>query len=628
LKISEQRYIDLINCYNKIAYPLLYSDFSKEVPKIDHNRESFESLLLFLVNNVLDHSYDRKNQYFRKQTSLQRSRWGIESDIHELIARTFIGVAYFLIHNKSDRLSDTYLSLIKRGSDPDSRFYWGRIKNNHVVIENTSMVIGLLLNEEKLWDRLSCKEKKNFSKYIRESLKREFHFNNWLWFKIFHYLFLEMYDGTPCRDKIKSELAKIDSLYRGDGWYGDDTEKYEFRYDHYNSWAMHYYGLLFCYLAGNEYDDIKEVLKRRFKEFFAHYINLFSADKLPIAWGRSLIYRFAMLSCFGLGIALELINQDEWPKVKKLVISTINRFFEKGILDSKGFLTMGYTKPLISVLEYYSGFGSPYWACKAFSILLLDPDHLFWKLEVEKAQCVKSEDNISSIRVYIQNDGKGQNLMINGGINSCKFPMKYNRFAYSDTFTQILAGDFIDHTFVFIYRGKRFIKNVIKHVESKPNNIILVQWGNDQLEKLEVYSTILPVSSGYVMISNIIATYKMRYLYSGFNMVQKVEEVKRSHNSIELISKDFASKIVTIDTGGHLDYKLLPRDQNLVGKRSGVPFVRSEIRRESTRTIFCVQACGNNKDISTPDIQCDSKAVEVSTGLKKIYLEEKQNFYT
>jgi len=622
----------LENYYNQAIYAIFNSEFKKEIPRLDGDRKSFGNLLLFLLNNVISSRFDADRGYFRRRFALQRSAAGKKSDTYEFIARTFIGVGYYLIHNESKELRDKYLTLIRNGTNPDSPFYWGRIVSNQNLVENASIIVGLLLNKEKLWDALSQKEKTNFFDYIKISSAKNFHKNNWLWFKILHLLLLEEYGGINYTKQIRAELKRIDSLYRGEGWYNDGILPGEYRYDHYNSWAMHYYGLLFCRLAGDKYSDIKEILKERFKLFKDSYIACLSEKNLPITWGRSILYRFAMLSCFGIGIALDLINPDEMLKIKKIAISTINEFFDNKILDRKGILTMGYTKVSKRILESYSGGGSPYWVLKAFSFLLLDENHPFWDTDLNSMkETAKEQKNfVSAVNIYIRNSKDGHILLVNAGMNSQIYPYKYNRFAYSNIFFQTLGNKFVDNAMTFFYRGKRLIKDIIMEVNHTSNNIMHVHWGVSKIKGLEAYTTLIPSQFGYILINNISSPETIKYIFSGFNIDRENILITKEPGYIELVSDKGISRLGVISSRkGKIGYKFLSGSAVLNGRRSVLPDFLSEAVQGKTRTIFCVQA-SPDKNIKVPEINCGDKEIDIcnyTDNMAKIKLRENRGFF-
>ncbi len=581
-----------VNFWRRWRYQTGYSRFKRDVPKVDQNRESFEKLLLFLVNNVVQNHYDGKRGYFKRDASLQVSEAGHESDLMELAARSFIGVGFYLVHNDSEELAKLYLGLIRKGTDPGSRFFWGRIKSDQIVVENTSVIIGLLLNKEKLWDRLSNTEKEGVIGYIKSSLKRRFHDNNWLWFKIFHYLFLEGVAGEKYTKEIQELLKRLDGFYAGDGWYNDGSGKQENCYDYYNAWAFHYYGLLFCVLAGNEHDSQKDILLERFRLFTDSYLHFFNPKSAPVAWGRSLAYRFAMLGCFGVGIRLGAMDEKHMGKIKEIMIATMNYFLQHEILNDKGILTMGYLRVNPLVLEAYSGPGSPYWALKAFSCLLLPPGHPFWK-EREPASDVNAKNSqifIPAAKMYVQNNSDGHVLLLNGGMNSKCYLAKYNRFAYSNIFLQSFDKNYVDNTFLFLDGQKRVMKNTIDRCEKSQDGTVVVDWGIEEIKGLKVRSQLAPMKDGYQLINFIDCPSALEYIYCGFNITHESFLMTENDHAIELRSGNLVSSLgVTGARSGKIGCQTIAVDKTLNGKESAVPYFRSSLPKGESEITFLVK---------------------------------------
>lgn len=558
----------------------LLKDWKGTPPEVGNSRSSFERLLLFLLHNLLKDKYDEDSRYFRKGKPAFCSASGVESDTLEFISRSFIGAAYYNIHSNSDFLTKIYLNIIKEGTSRTSKFFWGEIHSNQVLVENTSLIIGLLLNKNKFWNNLSEPGRRAFTGYIRKSLVREYYKNNWLWFMIFHYLFLEETGAKNYKKIIEKLISEIDLLYVGGGWYRDGLERQEIKYDHYNSWAFHYYGLMFCYLAGTKYNNTKERLKKRFTEFLDSYLMVFSNNGLPIPWGRSQIYRFGMLSPLGLGIALGIIDQEKIGKIKSIAVNTINEFFRSDILNDKGLLTAGYVRESRLLPEKYSGEGSPYWCLKAFSFLLLKEDHPFWRIDYskqEKRYLPKHAELPGSICFRIQNNHNGHNLLINGGINSRRYAMQYNRFAYSNKFFAILDSGYADNTFVFLYGGKYLIRDTVHYSGNVDNNAMLMEWSVSKLKKMKASSYIIPYKEGYRIFSNIISPEQIRYFYFGFAVKKEDMVMKIFPNRIYLISGNQTSFLEVTGSAGKFSCKPVPGDRMPDGNDAVMPCFESTL---------------------------------------------------
>ncbi len=339
-----------------------------------------------------------------------------------------------------------------------------------------------------------------------------------------------------------------------------------------------------------------------------------------------------MLSCFGLGTELNLISSDEMLKIKRIAISTINEFFDNKILDREGILTMGYTKVSRRILERYSGAGSPYWALKAFSFLLLDENHPFWDRDLNSIkETEKEQENfVSAANVYIRNTKDGHIFLVNAGMNSQIYPYKYNRFAYSNVFLQTLGNKFVDNAMVFFYRGKRLIKDIIIEVNHTSNNIMHVHWGISKIKGLEAYTTVIPSRFGYILINNISSPETIKYIFSGFNIVRENILITEEPGYIELVSdKGISSLGVISSRKGKLGYKFLSGSDALNGRRSVLPNFLCEAGRGKTRTIFCVQA-SPDKNIKVPEINCGDKEIDIynyTDNMAKIKLRENREFF-
>ena len=103
----------------------------------------------------------------------------------------------------------------------------------------------------------------------------------------------------------------------------------------------------------------------------ADYARLFGGDGAPMHQGRSLTYRFATTAPLWLGAldrpyaAAPRARPGGWPPAR------CSYFLDRGAVDDRGLLTLGWHGPDAAVLQGYSGPASPYWASKGFLGLLL-----------------------------------------------------------------------------------------------------------------------------------------------------------------------------------------------------------------------------------------------------------------
>ena len=114
--------------------------------------------------------------------------------------------------------------------------------------------------------------------------------NNWTFFKVLIRLALEGCGQVINQAELEEELALIECMYLGDGWYmdGKTTQR-----DYYISFAFHYYSLIYVKFM-RERDPIRA---KRFTEravmFAQDYLYYFDEEGEALPYGRSQTYRFA-----------------------------------------------------------------------------------------------------------------------------------------------------------------------------------------------------------------------------------------------------------------------------------------------------------------------------------------------
>ncbi|THV26257.1 DUF2264 domain-containing protein, partial [Glycomyces paridis] len=96
-----------------------------------------------------------------------------------------------------------------------------------------------------------------------------------------------------------------------------------------------------------------------------------------VPYGRSMGYRFAQGSLWS-ALAAADVEAVPWPEVAGYARRHLEWWWDKPILDPEGRLTVGYGYPNNSVVEQYLTAGSPWWAMKVFTGLLVGPEHPFW----------------------------------------------------------------------------------------------------------------------------------------------------------------------------------------------------------------------------------------------------------
>ncbi|RKE18444.1 DUF2264 domain-containing protein [Streptomyces sp. TLI_171] len=252
---------------------------------------------------------------------------------------------------------------------------WGAVTDRgQAMVEAASVALGLRLTRPWLWDRLDPAVQERAGAWLAQALHRQPVDNNWWLFPLTVGGFLAEVgiDTDAARAALDRGLDRLDGWYLGDGWYTDGRPR---AIDHYNGWALHLYPALHAHLAADP-----ALTARHGARLHAHltgYARLFDGTGAPVHQGRSLSYRFAAAAPLWAG-ALLGATPLEPGATRRLASGALRHFLDRGALDDRGLLTLGWHGPYPPIVQPYSGPASPYWASKGFLGLLLPPDHPVW----------------------------------------------------------------------------------------------------------------------------------------------------------------------------------------------------------------------------------------------------------
>jgi hypothetical protein len=101
---------------------------------------------------------------------------------------------------------------------------------------------------------------------------------------------------------------------------------------------------------------------------------------------------------------------------------------------------MGYLRPCAGMLEHYSCGGSPYWATKAFNLLMIPPDDPFWKakelpLPIHQGDFARPLPRAGMLLVGDKATGHVQLINQKSYHDKPEYNDKYTKFAYSSVFS-------------------------------------------------------------------------------------------------------------------------------------------------------------------------------------------------
>ncbi|CAG7633936.1 DUF2264 domain-containing protein [Actinacidiphila bryophytorum] len=271
---------------------------------------------------------------------------------------------------------DLWARGLAAGTDPAHPEYWGVPEGiDQRTVESAALGFALALAPERLWDPLSGAEKDRAGAWLARFLDALTPDNNWNFFPVMVSLGLDRVGYAHDRDARHARLDRLETYALQDGWYSDGPTEQR---DYYIPWAMHFYGLIYAALAGDDDPARSARFRQRAGDFALGFRHWFAADGSAVPYGRSLTYRFAQGSFWG---ALAYADVDALPagEVKGLLMRHLRWWRDRSAATSPGgLLSIGYGYPQPAVAEQYNGPASPYWAMKAFLPLALPASHPLW----------------------------------------------------------------------------------------------------------------------------------------------------------------------------------------------------------------------------------------------------------
>jgi len=356
---------------------------------MDCARKMYEALLSKAAQHHFDNTVytqvDRVGVECTKLEELFRPMWGLAPVIKER-------ELHITVNGKKISAVDFYKQLMIEGTDPDSPNRFDKSVTdfdrdffaNQSITEIAGYLTCVFFAKEQLWDTMTKAQQDQIAAWIVKwavyAVKHSWP-NNHYWYPIICIEILKHlgYDLSDADGEMQIGFDVLDSLYIDNGWYCDGNFG---RFDYYEAWAHHCYTLLYILIGDKNRPDYEERCKRyrarseEFLKFFAHY---FDSDGGMAAYGRSICYRFAAVSAYGLAAA---VNCDiDYGMAKRLILRNVNYFFENSIMPADGVLPDGYLYDAYSFVESYTSEGSNCCYTEGFLGLLCDENSRLWSAD-------------------------------------------------------------------------------------------------------------------------------------------------------------------------------------------------------------------------------------------------------
>jgi hypothetical protein len=350
----------------------------------------------------------------------------------EGFSRLMWGLGPALGNGEVEDLVHPIIQGIINGTNSNHEEYWGVLHDrDQRMVEMPAVALALLYDNQLIWKKLTDFEKKNVYNWLIQITEHECADGNWQFFKVIVGLVLRALGYEVSDETIDVPLAKIDKCYLADGWYQDSSRG---RQDYYTPFAFHYYGLIYSTIVPE--DKHSEEFRTRAKEFAQQYIHFFAETGANIPFGRSLIYRYAVVSFWS---ALVYADVRAFPLgvMKGLINRNIRWWMKKPIFDNNGIFSLGYTYPQLMLTEPYNSPLSPYWSNKVFLLLALPEDHDYWTVEESEYPQVDAVNLLKMANMLAVHDN-GHAQLLNAGQPGANYHTltneKYLKFAYSSCF--------------------------------------------------------------------------------------------------------------------------------------------------------------------------------------------------
>lgn len=343
--------------------------------------------------------------------------WRYAAEKFEGLARSFLIAAPLLVNEPEAiianyNLKEYYKNQILASVTPGTNSYLYNLeeikksaKEGEHAFQHTcecaSLVIGLTISENIIWNHYTEAEKDIIAEYLSEFGHSRTGHHNWRFFNMLILAFLDRHGYQIDKGVMRDHGACILSYYAGDGWYRDGH-----RFDYYSPWAFHVYGPLWNQWYGYEQEpEMAAKMEEYSNELMDTYPNMFDINAHMIMWGRSSIYRSAASAPLAANLLLRNSTVDR-GLARRILSGNLLQFITKEECFVNNIPCLGYYGPYEPLIQSYSCSASPFWIANSFLCLALPDEDEFWTA-IEKNGVWENRD------VPVEEttlDGPGMNL--------------------------------------------------------------------------------------------------------------------------------------------------------------------------------------------------------------------------
>jgi hypothetical protein len=290
---------------------------------------------------------------------------------------------------KTMSLTDIVLETYRNAFNPDHPDFWGMPVNvnnkpTQRSVEASLVALSLARLGESFVEKLSPQERTNIQNWLAACTRVPERTNNHAWFTATNQaarikLSKKFKEFSGDEKWMIDDLTALDNLYKTarDGWYSDQPNVPVF--DYYAFWTFGNFPLYWAEIVGDLYPDWAKLFRDRVKIFLEKTPYFYSADGGHPLFGRSLVYRWSMLSPM-----VEGYRQGLWPHspglLRRICRMSIEWERKIGAFDQlRGKLIEIYSPGGTPYMkESYVDNGHPYWTMQGYSFLGIPSNNKFW----------------------------------------------------------------------------------------------------------------------------------------------------------------------------------------------------------------------------------------------------------
>jgi hypothetical protein len=342
---------------------------------------------------------------------------------------------------------EALIAAFRNGCDPDSPDYWlpsPPDRQNQRQVEASIVAWSLWVARDIVLPELQPRERSNVAEWLAGCCRVPVRNNNWAWFTavtqaVLLRLSQQHREFAGDETWMLEDLKALDAMAAGDsGWYNDGLAGAAF--DYYNSWVFASHFLYWNAICGRNYPEWQQRFSARLAQYLEIAPYFFANHGGHVLYGRSLIYRWAVLTPLVLAY-----QQGLWPHPPGLLRRIVERNIlwqaDLGAFDAAaGKLRETYTRAgSRDICEPYIDGGHPYWGMQAFAFWLIPDGDPFWTAPEEPLPVEKSDFAIAIPEAGLLVRGarvSGQVTLYNAKSTKTElhYRDKYNKLAYHSHF--------------------------------------------------------------------------------------------------------------------------------------------------------------------------------------------------